>query len=111
MHIKDRARKWLKEPPPDNGEPEPEDIASAREIILGLLNLCNDNDEQFDAVSKEADRRRERVMVLGRAISQAVRRLEEVERRGGGPDWIRAKELLKSDLHLIQGGLQATYPE
>lgn len=111
MDIKDKAREWLNEPTPDNGEPEPEIISSAREIILGLLDLCDDNDESFNAVSKDAERRNERVIILSRAISQAVRRLEGIERRDGSPDWIKAKELLKSDLHLIQGGLQATCPE
>jgi hypothetical protein len=42
MEIVDKAHKWLKEPPPDNGVPEPVEIAAAREIILGLLNENED---------------------------------------------------------------------
>ena len=38
MDIYKKAKEWLNEPPPDNGEPEPEVIASAREVIIGLLN-------------------------------------------------------------------------
>lgn len=38
MSIYEKAQEWLKEPAPDNGEPELEVIASAREIILGLMN-------------------------------------------------------------------------
>lgn len=37
MTIVQRAKEWLKEPLPDNGEPEPEEITEARAIIDGLL--------------------------------------------------------------------------
>lgn len=50
MSIYEKAKEWLKEPPPDNGEPEPEGIAPAREIILGLLN---ENDELSQDVCSE----------------------------------------------------------
>lgn len=56
MDIKDQARNWLKEPPPDNGEPEPAEIAEAREIILGLLNLCHENDDSFNAAMRNIER-------------------------------------------------------
>lgn len=47
MKVLTLAETWLKEPKPDNGEPEPQEIAEARDIITGfvrmvyeVINLC-----------------------------------------------------------------------
>jgi hypothetical protein len=37
--LKARATEWLREPAPDNGEPEPEEIAEARAIMQMVLNI------------------------------------------------------------------------
>lgn len=103
--IFERAKAWLKEPSPDNGAPEHDDVAEARIIISGLLNECSEKDLSFSAAIQNIDRKYERIQLLGSAINKAVQRFEEIERRDGGPDWRRAKDLLKSDLSLIKGGL------
>ncbi|MHB1051378.1 MAG: hypothetical protein ACYC09_14965 [Bacteroidota bacterium] len=111
MDIQERAKTWLKEPPPDNGEPEPSEIAEAREIIELLLNECRENDLSFSASMQNIDRKYARIKLLGSAIFKGIERIEEINRRDGGSEWRKAKDLLKSDLNLILSGLQAAYPE
>lgn len=42
MTIVQQAKEWLKEPLPDNGQPEDYSITSARRIISGLLMEIKD---------------------------------------------------------------------
>ncbi len=105
MDAQERAKAWLKEPTSDNGAPESDEITEARAVIELLLNECSENDLSFSAAMQNIDRKYERIQILGSAIHKAIRRFEEIERRDGGPDWRKAKDLLKSDMSLIKGGL------
>lgn len=52
MSIIEDAIVWVSEPEPDNGEPEPEDIAEAKRIIIGLLDR---HDELRETVNNQFD--------------------------------------------------------